>query len=294
MLAEHDGIVDQLHADGRWARAVADYAAQSGRPMRLVMLTDARTSGGRSRAQAFAQHARNARQGHEGRRRGFRRQRRDVDKAVPSLRSLFTCCATPTLSRCRARNSCWGRAGSGCAATRARAPASATAAQTYPCGSTTSLRSVVAMTAKPARVVDAHVHLWDPARTDWYPYLSGRQNSTWATRRAWRGCSTCRRTRPSRRLERREARQRGRGHRPSLDRRDASSSTSEPTPRVIPTRSSADSRRPTRSRRRWRCSTGRCRRRASAAFDRWVSSRNRYRRTTFCGRCRSAACCSRS
>jgi predicted TIM-barrel fold metal-dependent hydrolase len=23
--------------------------------------------------------------------------------------------------------------------------------------------------------VDAHVHLWDPARTDWYPYLSGRQ-----------------------------------------------------------------------------------------------------------------------
>lgn len=28
---------------------------------------------------------------------------------------------------------------------------------------------------KPARIVDAHVHLWDPARTDWYPYLSGRQ-----------------------------------------------------------------------------------------------------------------------
>jgi L-fuconolactonase len=28
------------------------------------------------------------------------------------------------------------------------------------------------MTDAPARVVDAHVHLWDPARTDWYPYLS--------------------------------------------------------------------------------------------------------------------------
>ncbi len=28
------------------------------------------------------------------------------------------------------------------------------------------------MTSPPARVVDAHVHLWDPARTDWYPYLS--------------------------------------------------------------------------------------------------------------------------
>ncbi len=31
------------------------------------------------------------------------------------------------------------------------------------------------MSAQPIRVVDAHVHLWDPARTDWYPYLSGRQ-----------------------------------------------------------------------------------------------------------------------
>jgi len=29
------------------------------------------------------------------------------------------------------------------------------------------------MTDRPGRVVDAHVHLWDPARTDWYPYLSG-------------------------------------------------------------------------------------------------------------------------
>lgn len=29
------------------------------------------------------------------------------------------------------------------------------------------------MSNRPVRVVDAHVHLWDPARTDWYPYLSG-------------------------------------------------------------------------------------------------------------------------
>jgi len=28
------------------------------------------------------------------------------------------------------------------------------------------------MTARPNRVVDAHVHIWDPARTDWYPYLA--------------------------------------------------------------------------------------------------------------------------
>jgi len=29
--------------------------------------------------------------------------------------------------------------------------------------------------SRPVRIVDAHVHLWDPARTDWYPYLSGRR-----------------------------------------------------------------------------------------------------------------------
>ena len=31
------------------------------------------------------------------------------------------------------------------------------------------------MNDRPARVVDAHVHIWDPARTDWYPYLSHPQ-----------------------------------------------------------------------------------------------------------------------
>jgi L-fuconolactonase len=31
------------------------------------------------------------------------------------------------------------------------------------------------MAAPIERIVDAHMHLWDPARTDWYPYLSGGQ-----------------------------------------------------------------------------------------------------------------------
>jgi L-fuconolactonase len=29
------------------------------------------------------------------------------------------------------------------------------------------------MAAKVERVVDAHMHMWDPANTEWYPYLSG-------------------------------------------------------------------------------------------------------------------------
>jgi NAD(P)-dependent dehydrogenase (short-subunit alcohol dehydrogenase family) len=58
ILAEHGAIVDQLHADAGWARAVADYAAAADRPVRLATLTDATTAGGRSRAQASAQQAR--------------------------------------------------------------------------------------------------------------------------------------------------------------------------------------------------------------------------------------------
>ncbi|MET0903254.1 MAG: SDR family NAD(P)-dependent oxidoreductase [Acidimicrobiales bacterium] len=61
ILAEHHDITDGIHADAAWARAVADRSAASRRPIRLVTLTDATTAGGRSRAQAVAQHARSAR-----------------------------------------------------------------------------------------------------------------------------------------------------------------------------------------------------------------------------------------
>lgn len=33
------------------------------------------------------------------------------------------------------------------------------------------------MTTKPTRIIDPHIHLWDPAQADWYPYLAG---SRWA------------------------------------------------------------------------------------------------------------------
>ncbi len=67
VLDEHRDIVDHLHADAGWSRATADYAAGADRAVRLVTLTDATTSGGRSRAQASAQHARVAAGATEGR-----------------------------------------------------------------------------------------------------------------------------------------------------------------------------------------------------------------------------------
>ena len=67
VLAEHGDIVENLHVDVGWARATAGYAADAARPLRLVTLTDGTTSGGRSRAQAAAQHARVAAGATEGR-----------------------------------------------------------------------------------------------------------------------------------------------------------------------------------------------------------------------------------
>jgi NAD(P)-dependent dehydrogenase (short-subunit alcohol dehydrogenase family) len=60
VLEEHAGIVDAIRSDVAWVRAVSDHARDTGRPMRIVTVTDAATSGGRSRAQAAAQLSRAA------------------------------------------------------------------------------------------------------------------------------------------------------------------------------------------------------------------------------------------
>jgi NAD(P)-dependent dehydrogenase (short-subunit alcohol dehydrogenase family) len=60
VLEDHRGIVEGIHADAGWARAVADYSSSESRPVHLVTLTDSLTAGGRSRAQASAQLARAA------------------------------------------------------------------------------------------------------------------------------------------------------------------------------------------------------------------------------------------
>jgi hypothetical protein len=60
ILADHHDLVEHLHADASWTRAVAEYVAGTGRPVRIVTLTDATAPAGRSRAQASAQLARAA------------------------------------------------------------------------------------------------------------------------------------------------------------------------------------------------------------------------------------------
>ena len=45
LVAEHRGIVEEIHTDAGWARAAADYAASAARPVQLVTLTDAVTTG---------------------------------------------------------------------------------------------------------------------------------------------------------------------------------------------------------------------------------------------------------
>lgn len=61
VLADHAGLAGSIHADAAWARAAADHAAATERPLRLVTATDAAGPGGHSRAQAAAQLARSSR-----------------------------------------------------------------------------------------------------------------------------------------------------------------------------------------------------------------------------------------
>jgi NAD(P)-dependent dehydrogenase (short-subunit alcohol dehydrogenase family) len=60
VLAGHAGIAPAIQRDATWVRAVADVAARTEQPLRVVTLTAATSAGGRSRAMAAAQLARAA------------------------------------------------------------------------------------------------------------------------------------------------------------------------------------------------------------------------------------------
>jgi NAD(P)-dependent dehydrogenase (short-subunit alcohol dehydrogenase family) len=62
ILDDHAGITDRIRTDAGWVRAASDYAAAADRPIRVVTITDATSSAGRTRAQAAAQLARSSQQ----------------------------------------------------------------------------------------------------------------------------------------------------------------------------------------------------------------------------------------
>ena len=67
VLADHRGIIQPLHDDASWLRAAADSTAETDQPLRLVILVEATTPAGQSRAQAASQIARVAAAGTKGR-----------------------------------------------------------------------------------------------------------------------------------------------------------------------------------------------------------------------------------
>ena len=82
--AGHAGIAPAIQRDATWVRAVADVAARTEQPLRVVTLTAAASAGGRSRAMAAAQLARSA--------HSATRQRVDafavaVESAAPAART---------------------------------------------------------------------------------------------------------------------------------------------------------------------------------------------------------------
>ena len=196
---------------------------------------DATTAGGRSRAQAAAQLSRAAHPATDDRVDAFaieRRGRRRRQRGRPRARR-------PPGVRRRRRRAVRRRAGrrpptgSGCAATRTRRARSRSAVPPSPTGSTTRSASMVSgrqrtedgvMAAPIERIVDAHIHLWDPANADWYPYLAGQQRA-----RHGRHLGDVPPVRPAHvlrrvgELERREVRARRRRDRAALGRRDRAS-----------------------------------------------------------------------
>ena len=186
MLAEHRGIVEHIHTDAGWARAAADYAAGADRPVQLVTLTDATTTGGRSRAQASAQLARVAAGATEGRVTAFAASieaSEEDGRPSRSASSSPTCSATPRPPALAGAELVVGAGWLGLRSHPRPIGSVTYGGPAVPDWLDATLREIVGatgrppspgglMTDRPTRVVDAHVHLWDPARTDWYPYLA--------------------------------------------------------------------------------------------------------------------------
>ena len=183
VLEEHAGITDAIRSDVAWVRAVSDHAGESGRRMRIATVTDATTSGGRSRAQAAAQLSRAAHLVEDVHADAFAiGVETDADSRYSTVGELvgYLVGADDTGDDVRRRA---GRHGGVDRIAQPPAPRGvhllrrargAIVGRRHPARHSERLeREEPSMTVE--RVVDAHVHLWDPARADWYPFLAGMQ-----------------------------------------------------------------------------------------------------------------------
>ena len=132
-------------ATSAWVRAVSDHAGESDRPMRIVTVIDATTSGGRSRAQAAAQLARGApRHRHPDRRlRDRRRDRRGLRYASVSELAGYLVGADDTGALSGAELVDAPPSGSDCAAIHTLTRPSPSAGRNCRRGSTTRCATIV-------------------------------------------------------------------------------------------------------------------------------------------------------
>ena len=270
VLAEHRGIVEQHPHRRRLGPGRRRLRRGASRPVRLVTLTDATTHGRPQPGPGRGPARPGRRRSHRGAGHGLRRQHRGAGGGGRPDRPASwspTCSATPRRRHWPGPSWWWATAGSVCAATPDRSAASPTAAPRSPTGSTApSGRSSGSpapsstggpMTDRPTRVVDAHVHIWDPARPTGTRTCPHPRGPGAGTRRGCTAASMSTPTGPS---------PPGGTSRssstspppPAVTRsRRPSSSTGRPWPAAAPTPSSAVSHRPTPWPRPSSSSTGR-------------------------------------
>lgn len=98
ILADHRGLQTAILDDARWARAVAEHAADRSRPVSLVHLAGATGPAGRTRAQVCAQLARAARGATKDRVAAFSIALETADLA-PAAACLVAACAVNPAAR---------------------------------------------------------------------------------------------------------------------------------------------------------------------------------------------------
>ena len=234
MLAEHDGIIEAIHTDAGWARAAADYAAAARPPgpardpHRRRHHRRSEPGPGLGAAGRVPRLVRPRGASPPSRRASRLRRRPPAHRPAELVAHLL---AHPEATALAGAELVVGAGWLGLRSHPRPIGSITYGGPAVPEWLDATLREVVGrtdgashrrvrMTARPTRVVDAHVHLWDPARTDWYPVpVASSAKAAPVTRRGCTAASMSTPTGP---------------RRPGGTSR--SSSTSPPPPVVTPSR----------------------------------------------------------